>query len=93
MVKARSNGTIEFSSNTGKDTEVFKASAYTWLIVRHVLLDNFCDFLFPFMNTGPMWKEVYSKRKTFAPYGSKFFPFRVDLISEVVPPMIVCQFT
>ena len=25
------------------------------------------------------WKGVYSKRKEFAPKGSKFFPFRVDL--------------
>ena len=28
------------------------------------------------------WKGVYSKRKEFAPCGSKFFPFRVDPISE-----------
>ena len=26
----------------------------------------------------PFWKGVYSKRKEFAPKGSKFFPFRVD---------------
>ena len=26
----------------------------------------------------PSQKEVYSKRKEFAPRGSKFFPFRVD---------------
>ena len=25
---------------------------------------------------------IYSKRKEFAPYGSKFFPFRVDPFSE-----------
>ena len=56
-VKARSNGKIEFSSNTGKGTEVFKVNAYTWLIVRHVLLDNFFDFLFPFMNIRPYMKR------------------------------------
>ena len=28
------------------------------------------------------WKGVYSKRKEFAPHGNKFFPFRVDHISE-----------
>ena len=27
-------------------------------------------------------KRVYSKRKEFAPIGSKFFPFRVDSFSE-----------
>ena len=30
----------------------------------------------------PSWKEVYSKRKEFAPLGSTFFPFRVDHFSE-----------
>ena len=28
------------------------------------------------------WNGVYSKRKEFAPLGSKFFPFRVDPFSE-----------
>ena len=28
------------------------------------------------------WKEVYSKRKAFAPFRSKFFPFRIDPFSE-----------
>ena len=31
--------------------------------------------------SAPFWK-VYSKRKEFAPHGSKFFPFRVDLLKE-----------
>ena len=30
----------------------------------------------------PFWKSVYSKRKEFAPHGSKFFPSRIDPISE-----------
>ena len=30
----------------------------------------------------PFWKGVYSKRKEFAPLGSKFFPFWVDPFSE-----------
>ena len=30
----------------------------------------------------PFWKGVFSKRKEFAPRGSKFFPFRVDPFSE-----------
>ena len=30
----------------------------------------------------PSLKWVYSKRKEFAPSGSKFFPFRVDPISQ-----------
>ena len=29
-------------------------------------------------------KRIYSKRKEFAPNGSKFFPFRVDPISKGV---------
>ena len=43
--------------------------------------DSFCDFLFPFLYIKH-WKGVYSERKEFAPRGSKFFPFRVDLFSE-----------
>ena len=31
---------------------------------------------------SPFWKGVYSKRKEFAPKGSKFFPFREDIFSE-----------
>ena len=27
-------------------------------------------------------EEVYSKRKEVAPYGCKFFPFRIDTFSE-----------
>ena len=41
-----------------------------------------CGFQFVFLHTNPFWKRVYSKRKEFAPQGSKFFPFRVDAISE-----------
>ena len=44
--------------------------------------DKFCDFLYAFLYSNPLLKGVYSKRKEFAPKGSKFFPFRVDLISE-----------
>ena len=46
--------------------------------------DNFNDYLFAFLHTKPLlkrgllWKGVYSKRKEFAPKGSKFLPFRVD---------------
>ena len=29
----------------------------------------------------PFWKLVYSKREEFAPHGSRFFPFRIDLFS------------
>ena len=32
----------------------------------------------------PLWKEVYSKRNEFAHRGSKFFPYKVDLVSEVL---------
>ena len=43
--------------------------------------DDFCDFLFVFLHIKPLQKGVYSKRKEFAPNGSKFFPFRVDYFS------------
>ena len=31
---------------------------------------------------SPFWKGVYSKSKEFAPWGSKVFPFIVDIFSE-----------
>ena len=43
----------------------FKADGYTF---REDISKLFCVF----------WKGVYSKRKEFAPKGSKFFPFRID---------------
>ena len=43
---------------------------------------NFCDLLFAFQYIQSFWKDVYSKRKEFAPNGSKFFPFRVGPFSE-----------
>ena len=39
--------------------------------------ENFCDFLFAF-SINSSESEVYSKRKEYAPIGSKFFPLRVD---------------
>ena len=50
-------------------------------VFGHILPgDNFCNFLLPIMHTmTPFWKGVYSKRKEFAPTGSKFFPFRVGI--------------
>ena len=45
--------------------------------------DNICDFLFAFFaHQVPSKKGVYPKRKDFAPFGSKVFPFRVDPFSE-----------
>ena len=38
--------------------------------------DNFCDFVF--LHISPFLKWVYSKRKEFAPKGSKFFLIWVD---------------
>ena len=43
--------------------------------------DDFCNFLFAFLYIKPPLKKVHSKRKEFAPFGSKFFPFWVDQIS------------
>ena len=43
--------------------------------------DNFwvAGFLFAFCAHQFPLERVYSKRKEFAPHGSKFFPLRVDL--------------
>ena len=38
--------------------------------------------LFPVYLYIPFWKEVFSKKKEFAPRGNKFFLFRVDPFSE-----------
>ena len=43
---------------------------------------NFYDFLLALLYTKHLLKRVFSKRKEFAPRGSKFFPFRVDPFSE-----------
>ena len=32
----------------------------------------------------PSFQDVYCKREEFAPWGSKFFPFRVDILLEGV---------
>ena len=37
---------------------------------------------FVFLYMKPLLKRVYFKRKEFAPKGSKFFPFKVDLFSK-----------
>ena len=48
--------------------------------------NNLSDFLFDFLqNQATSEKWVYSKRKEFAPPGSKFFPFRVDPGSKFFP--------
>ena len=36
--------------------------------------DNFCDFLFAFLQPKSILKGVHSKRKKIASKGSKFFP-------------------
>ena len=35
--------------------------------------DNICDSLFAFLHTSSFCKEVYPKRKEFAPVGAKSF--------------------
>ena len=45
--------------------------------------DNFWYFLFAVWMFNPFRKGVYSKRKEFAPTGSKFFPFRVDTVFQM----------
>ena len=54
----------------GKLSAILQGRQLLWLL-----------FCFP-AHHSPCWKRVYSKRKEFAPMGSKFFPFRVDPFSE-----------
>ena len=44
--------------------------------------DKLRNFMFAFLLIKTLLKGVHSKRKEFAPRGSKFFPFRVDPFSE-----------
>ena len=44
--------------------------------------DSFCDFLFALLQVKPFPKGVYSIRQEFAPIGSKFLSYRVDLTPE-----------
>ena len=43
--------------------------------------DNFCDFMFVFVHTRSVLKEIYSKRKEFF-QGSKSFTFSGGIFSE-----------
>ena len=53
----------------------------TWQIFCQFLLRR--QFLWlPVCTISPFWKGIYSTRKEFAPFGSKFFPCRVDHFSE-----------
>ena len=51
------------------------SAIYTWEMTMWLTVLLSCT-------TNPVWKEVYAKRKEFAPKGSKFFPFRVDPFLE-----------
>ena len=51
-------------------------------IICYFLHNLNCDFRFALRHTERFLKRVNSKRKEFAPTGSKFFPFRVDPFSE-----------
>ena len=44
--------------------------------------NNFMTSYLPSCTLSPFWKEIYSKRKEFAPTGSKFFPVRVNPFSK-----------
>ena len=61
---------------------VFYFIFYLFIFCNFYKDDNLCDFLFAFLRTKSLIKGVNSKRKEFAPTGSKFFPFRVDRLSE-----------
>ena len=62
----------------------YKGTRYTWQIVCHFLARE-TTFMTPYLLScapSPFWKGVCSKRKGFAPKGSKFFPIRADPFSE-----------
>ena len=54
---------------------IFKQTGHTWKFSAIFLHgDTFCDFLFASLHIKQLLKRVFSKRKEFAPIGSKFFP-------------------
>ena len=65
------------------------------LFVRELFFFTFCLLE---CTQIPFWKGVYSKRKEFAPSGSKVFPFTADPLSEgdktnqKLPPLKVSRF-
>ena len=61
-----------------------KKNGYAWQIFYHFVSKrhNFCDFLFAFVYTSSLLRKGFLTRKEFAPLGSKFFPFRVELFSK-----------
>ena len=52
---------------------------YLFIYSLGTTLMNICLFS---CTQDPLWKGIYSVRKEFAPTGSKFFPYRVDPLSE-----------
>ena len=60
-----------------------KGTGYTWHIFHQFKREtSFLTLCLSFLTPIPFWNRVYSKRKEFAPFGSKFFPLRVDPFSE-----------
>ena len=51
--------------------------SYYFIQIRQLLWFPVC-----FPASSPFWKRIYCKREEFAPKGSKFFLFRIDLFSE-----------
>ena len=65
---------------TGSD-QTLKGTGHICQTVCHIYKgDNFCDFAV--QHTKTLLKVVYSKRKEFAPDGSKFFSCRGNHFSE-----------
>ena len=62
----------------------FLSENFHFLLVKFAVYLNrqvfvsLCDFLFYFIYIDPFRKGVISKRKEFAPKGSKFLPFTVE---------------
>ena len=57
---------------------------YTWYIPALFHKgDNICDFLFAFLHINSLLQmNLPSNRKEFAPYGSKFFHFKIDFFRK-----------
>ena len=66
-----------FSYNMSIQVKLMLWKNYEYLMALQRSYYAFKGDTFASVAFVPFWKGVYSKRKEFAPHGSKFFPFRV----------------
>ena len=72
-LRARRNYVVDWGERT---TEGDKRTRYSWSIPAFFHKgDNFCDFMFAFLYTYPIYKPVLIRIKEFTLSGSKFIRF------------------